>query len=111
MSVEFNTSSHTISYTNYFYILSGNNSYVYNPSIEADIYYITKYLRDNELAEINKNRIRNGIKPIPRLAYIGDGRYMACNSQKQRIEIEKEIFLNNQTNININNINPIKHIN
>lgn len=66
----------------------------------ANIYYLTKFMKDEELAEINEaRRIGCGcgkcsLPRLPRLAYIGNGEYKECVSQKQRVYFETEAHKN-----------------
>jgi hypothetical protein len=64
------------------------------PEDNASIYYWTRYLQDDELNYINNQRKINKLSIFQRLAYIGNGRYIPVNNQKQRIETEKRIFNN-----------------
>ena len=98
--IENNTSEHTPAYEQYINILSGNDKkYYFRPADDIATYHITRYLRDSELQSINVMRSNKKLSTIPRLAYIGDGKYIPCNSQKQRRDIELSKFQDSTVNI------------
>ena len=106
--IEMSTGNRTIDYTNYRAMLVGieikeGNRIVdtvyYDPKTGIEIYHVTKYLQDCELQEINQSRIRSNYKPLPRLAYIGDGKYKQCKNQAEKKSIESKLFEGEHPNI------------
>lgn len=59
----------------------------------ANLYHMTRMMRDEELADINAERVRGcgsgrcTLPPLPRLAYV-NGNYKVVQSQKQRVYLE-----------------------
>lgn len=114
MPIEFKTATHTKAFNEYSPMLLGVEFRYENGDIEKiavhackeyeDIYYMTKYMRDEELDFINQQRIekwkhsKTPYQPLPRLAYIGDGKFQAVRNQYERMELEKRIFANDNHN-------------
>lgn len=53
------------------------------------IYSMTKYMTDAELELLNKDRVSQKLKPLPRLAYTGSLTFKKVASQRERAELER----------------------
>lgn len=82
----------------------------------ANIYFMTRFMRDEELNDINLERIRGcgcgkcSLEPLPRLAYAGSGVYKAVRSQKERVFVEAQIS-GVKIEMNIDEVEQQHHIN
>lgn len=51
---------------------------------KRNLYFMTRYIRDDEMAMINGERTRQGLAPLPRLSYAGGGEYIEVADQRAR---------------------------
>ena len=63
----------------------------------ANLYFMTRFMRDEELADINETRARGcgcgkcALPALPRVAYAGGGLYKIVASQRERVFTEVNI--------------------
>ena len=115
--LEFNSREHTPQYLQNYQLLTGfkvmrgeveDHVSFYAPGPE-DVYFMTKFMRDDELDFINQIRAEKRFRKkdgsaalLPRLAFIGENGFKACTNQAERKAIESRIFADKSEPININ---------
>lgn len=104
MGIEFNTGIRSSWYTSHCDILCGfedshGKMVAVEPEDENAIYYWTRFLQDEELKHINIIRQAKGFTFMPRLANVGNGKFAAVYSQRERMDVEKKIFADKKINV------------